>query len=123
MSVSLVMAVMWVESRYNPNAASRAGAIGLMQLMPRTAKGLGVNPYDPAENVKGGIAYLAQLNSRFDCSELALAGYNAGPGVVGRTKRVPPYIETQKFIERVQREESIWIGLSTDCQTTSRQKQ
>ena len=103
------MAVMWVESRYNPNAVSRAGAIGLMQLMPRTARGLRVDPHNPAENVKGGIRYLSSMVARFDSIELALAGYNAGPGAVRAAQGVPPYAETRAYIEKIRKEESNWI--------------
>ena len=94
-----------MESRYNPNAVSRAGAMGLMQLMPRTARELGVNPRVPTENVKGGIVYLSDMVARFNCIELALAGYNAGPGAVRAAQGVPPYAETRAYIEKIRKEE------------------
>ncbi len=99
----LVAAVMRVESCLDRNAVSRAGAKGLMQLMPDTAHELGVQDiFDPAENIRGGIAYLSQMLSRFgQKTELALAAYNAGPGAVERFGGVPPYKETQSYLKRV----------------------
>ncbi|HRK20712.1 MAG TPA: lytic transglycosylase domain-containing protein [Fimbriimonadaceae bacterium] len=91
------------ESSYDPRARSRAGAMGLSQLMPDTAKSLGVeDPFDPWQNLQGGANYLAQMLKRFDGDpRLALAAYNAGPGAVQKFGGVPPYAETQRYVERV----------------------
>ena len=99
----LVRAVMQVESGFNPFARSPKGAMGLMQLMPATAKQYGVsNAFNPAENVRAGVAYLRQLLDRYNNNEeLALAAYNAGPGAVDKHGRsVPPYRETQSYVTR-----------------------
>jgi soluble lytic murein transglycosylase-like protein len=102
LSPDLVEAVAWAESRFNQGARSRAGALGVMQLMPATAAQLGVNPADMAQNVHGGTAYLRQMLDAFDGDiTLALAAYNAGPGAVANSHGVPPYAETQRYIAAV----------------------
>lgn len=96
-------AVIWQESRYQPRAVSHAGAQGLMQLMPGTAKRFGCNDSnDAAANVKAGTKYLAWLLKRFDGNiELALAGYNAGEGAVDKYQGIPPYKETQNYVRKI----------------------
>ena len=100
----LVRAVVQVESGFDPTARSSAGAMGLMQLMPETAAELGVaDPYDPADNLRGGITYLKQLLEQYEGNqEIALAAYNAGPDAVERYgNRVPPFAETQSYVRMV----------------------
>lgn len=99
----LVDAVAWQESRYNPRARSSAGAMGVMQLMPGTARQLGVrDPHDVAQNVTGGTAYLRQQLERFGNNvPLALAAYNAGPGAVIKYGGIPPYRETQNYVRQI----------------------
>ena len=100
---AIIRAVMHAESAFNPNALSRVGAQGLMQLMPATADRFGVvNAFDPSQNIRGGVKYLAWLLKRFNGDlTLAAAGYNAGEGAVDRHKGVPPYNETQRYVQRV----------------------
>lgn len=98
----LVRAVVQVESGYNPRALSRKGAMGLMQLMPDTAREMGVeDPWDPEQNVRGGTAYLRRMIDRFGDLDVALAAYNAGPEAVTRYSGVPPYEETRSYVRRV----------------------
>lgn len=100
---AVVRAIIHAESAFNPNALSRVGAQGLMQLMPATARRFGVgNAFDATQNIRGGVQYLAWLLKRFNGDlTLAAAGYNAGEGAVDKYKGVPPYSETQRYVQRV----------------------
>jgi hypothetical protein len=98
----LVQSVIQVESNYNHYAVSPKGAEGLMQLMPGTARMLGVsNAFDPAENIEAGVKYLRYLQNVYQDDRLALAAYNAGPKAVDRYKGAPPYAETQDYVNQV----------------------
>ncbi len=103
LSVSLIKAVIKAESDYDPMATSKTGAMGLMQIMPDNASRFKLkDPYDPHENIMAGARYLKNLVTRFDGRIiLALAAYNAGPGTVDRYDTIPPYEETELFVERV----------------------
>lgn len=100
---AIVRAIIHAESAYRPNALSRAGAQGLMQLIPATAKRFGVDdPFNPNQNIQGGVQYLAWLLKRYSNDlTLASAAYNAGEGAVDRYKGVPPYKETRNYVVRV----------------------
>jgi hypothetical protein len=102
----LVLAVIAVESAFNARAVSPKNAQGLMQLIPATAKRFGVDdPFNPAENVRGGVSYLRWLSDRFaGNTSLALAGYNAGEGAVQNHGGIPPYAETQHYVQKVARQ-------------------
>ncbi len=99
---NLLAALAWSESNFRPEALSGAGAIGMTQLMPATAQGMGVDPYDPEQNLEGGARYLKVQLDRFGGrADLALAAYNAGPTAVRKAGGIPPYAETQGFVQKV----------------------
>jgi soluble lytic murein transglycosylase len=102
-SFHLIKALIHVESYFNPNAISKKGALGLMQIMPENLSTLNVShPFDPWENVMGGSSYLKNMLTRFDGKlELALAAYNAGPSAVEKYSDIPPYRETQEYVQKV----------------------
>lgn len=101
LSPILALSVARQESDFEKTAKSYVGAIGIFQLMPATAKDLGVNPYYTNENIKGGIKYLKALKNQFGSTKLALAAYNAGPGAVQRYNGIPPYRETRIYVKNI----------------------
>jgi soluble lytic murein transglycosylase-like protein len=112
-SPTLLSALVWQESRWNPQAVSSKGAMGLAQLMPATARYLGVNPADPAANLIGGARYLRELLDQFDGDvEKALAAYNAGPGRVRSAGGVPAIAETRAYVASIVRHISYSTGAS-----------
>jgi len=99
---NLVKAVVQQESGFNSKAVSQVGAMGLMQLMPSTAKGLGVkDPFNAEQNIEGGTKYLKNLINKYDSVKLGLAAYNAGSGAVSKYGGVPPYKETQNYVKNI----------------------
>ncbi len=95
---ALALSIAKKESNFKHNSKSRHGAVGVFQLMPRTAKKMGYNPYSLNDNIKGGITYYKQMYKMFGSIELALAAYNAGPGNVRKYKGIPPFTETKRFV-------------------------
>jgi len=101
---ALALSIAKSESGFRHEARSSHGAVGVYQLMPSTAKRLGVDPYTLSGNIKGGLMYYKRLYKMFGSTELALAAYNAGPGIVSKYKRVPPYGETRHFVSNIMTE-------------------
>ena len=98
---ALALSIAKKESNFSQNRKSRYGAVGVFQLMPRTAKKLGYNPYSLNENIKGGLTYYKQMYKMFGTIELALAAYNAGPGNVKKYNGIPPFKETKSFVSTI----------------------
>ncbi len=118
-SIDLLKAVAYNESGFDPNATSHCGAMGIMQLMPGTAEGLGVkDAYDPYQNIMGGAKYLSQLSKMFEGNmKLTVAAYNAGPGNVQKYDGVPPFEETQNYVKKVMN--TLKNGVDTSGKTVS----
>lgn len=98
---ALALSIAKTESGFNHSTKSRYGAVGVFQLMPKTANKLGYNPYKVADNIKGGITYYKMMYKMFGSIELALAAYNAGPGNVKKYNGMPPFSETKKFVAKI----------------------
>lgn len=98
---ALALCIAHAESGFSQNKVSKGGAIGVFQLMPNTAKKLGINPYKMKDNIQGGIKYYKMMYKMFGSTELALAAYNAGPGNVKKYNGIPPFKETQKFVSSI----------------------
>ena len=98
---ALALSIAKKESNFSQNRKSRYGAVGVFQLMPRTAKKMGYNPYSLNENIKGGLTYYKQMYKLFGSTELALAAYNAGPGNVRKYNGIPPFKETKTFVSTI----------------------
>lgn len=98
---NLFLRLVQQESAWKPRARSHKGAIGLAQLMPGTARKLGVNPHDPRQNLEGGARYLKRMYNKFGSWKLALAAYNAGPGAVEKYNGIPPYKETKNYVRKI----------------------
>ncbi|MBC2715347.1 MAG: transglycosylase SLT domain-containing protein [Desulfobacteraceae bacterium] len=103
MQFELIKAMIHAESSFNPNAISKSGAIGLMQIMPENLNAFGISdPFDPRDNVMGGTRYLKQLMKKYNSDvSLSLAAYNAGPSVVDKYNDIPPFPETENYVEKV----------------------
>ena len=98
---AIALSIAKTESGYRHNARSSHGAVGVFQLMPSTARKMGLNPYSLNDNIKGGIMYYKMMYKMFGSMELALAAYNAGPGNVKKYNAVPPYVETKRFVSKI----------------------
>lgn len=109
---TLLAGLVQAESGFRPDVVSHAGAIGLAQLMPGTAEGLGVDPHDPVQNLDGGARYLREQLDRFGSVELALAAYNAGPGRVAQAGGIPRIAETQAYVPRVLHNQAVLQGVA-----------
>lgn len=104
----VALSIVKLESNFDQRKKNPSGAVGLFQLMPNTAKVLGVNPYIANDNIKGGLMYYQQLYKKFGSMELALAAYNAGPGNVAKYKGIPPFKETHAFISKIKKEYDVF---------------
>ena len=100
----IALSIAKIESNFNSEVKSPAGAVGLYQLTPSTAKVLGVNPYIVSENIEGGLKYYQMLYNKYGSVDLALAAYNAGPGNVKKYNGIPPFSATKSFIENIKKE-------------------